>query len=127
MDKSLIDFFASLRLLRTNIDLFYRGLFDAYRSVALELRKLLCENNALLSRLFIEIKLHQLHSANLFQNHPNLLEGLVHFMPGRLGLENGSYKFALLFSQDCTQLTMTDWLDQPFFSEKITRKKSTNA
>lgn len=122
MNKSLLDFHASIAILRVNIDLFHNGRYVVYRTVAVELRKLLCDKkNSLLSRIFVEVKLQQLNSAAMFQKHPELLVGLVHFAPGRLTFSSsGEPRYELNFAKDKTLLSLEEWVEQPFFNKEIT-------
>ena len=126
VNKTLKDYQASIRILKMNIDLFYSGFFDAYRVIAAELRKLLCDSHkgqdiSLLPRVFIEFKPHQLHNTDLFRRHPSLLDGMERPIPGRLHmLPTGVKKFELLFDEPVVRLNLNEWLDQPFFSKDIT-------
>ena len=81
MNKTRIDYEASLRVLDANIALFHEGVKDTYRVVATELRKLLCDKKALLPRVFREVKFHKLHSTGLLEKRPDLAKHLAVMMP----------------------------------------------
>lgn len=121
MTKSEEDFVASIRLLDAALELYDKGLKDAYRAVATELRKLLCDRNSLLPRVHPSCRLHKLHCTEVLESCPSLVDGLQLIMPGRLTISaNGDYKFQLLFAKTRALMSITDWVQQPIFSPKIT-------
>lgn len=130
MNKTLTDFNASVRILHANIDLFYDGLPEAYRVVAVELRKLLCDRNdgkdiSLLPRVFVGIKLHQLWSKSFFENLPPALANAksFSFVPGAIIMnEDGSTAFQIMFQDPVVLIDVASWVEQPFFSPVITIK-----
>ena len=60
ISKSESDFRASLRILSKAVNDYIGGFEDAYRTVAVQLRLLLCDRNPLLPRVRPELQLHKL-------------------------------------------------------------------
>lgn len=103
------------------LGLYDNGLKDAYRAVATELRKLLCDRNSLLPRVRPNFRLHKLHWTEILEGCPSLADGLEVIMPGQLTVStNGNYQFDLLFAQSGTRMTIDNWIQQPILSPKIT-------
>jgi hypothetical protein len=121
MSKSEEDFAASVQLLDATLELYDKGLKDAYRAVATELRKLLCDGNSLLPRVRPNFRLHKLHWTEVLEGCPPLTDGLEVMMPGRLTVSaNGVYGFELLFAKTTALMSIADWVQQPIFSPQIT-------
>jgi len=122
MYKNKQDLINSFKLLETHMKTYEEGNFLIYQSMAVELRKLLCETNPspLLNRVIPNFKLHKLNFSKILENTPSLLEGLQNIMPGRMEKINKTIPiFTLLFSKENEEMIINDWVDQIFFNEKI--------
>jgi len=120
MEKTQTDFSASIKVLRHNLNGYHSGTKECYRPVSVELRKLLCDKNPLLSRAKPEIRLHKLNWTEIFEKSPSLKEGLTMIMPGRLTVKNGTGFFELMFADSKTLMEISDWIEQPFLNIQIT-------
>ena len=121
MEKTELDFIASKKVLKLSIENYKNGVKEAYRPASVELRKLLCDKKALLSRARPDLKLHKLHCTEVFENAPSLKDGLTMIMPGRLSIDsNGNSWFELTFSKEQALMTVEDWISQPFLNINIT-------
>lgn len=119
--KSRDDYDASMRLVESNVDRYWAGDRDCYRVVAVQLRILLCDRKPLLPRVIPDATLHILHWTELLQGCPSLMEGLTTIMPGELRTDtNGSSRFELLFGKSGHELSVSEWIKQPFFSLQTT-------
>lgn len=121
MSKSEEDFQASIHIILGALEMYDSGLKDAYRIIATELRKLLCDKNPLIPRVHPSFKLHKLHWTEVLENTPSLIDGLVVMMPGRLSVtSNGTYHFQLTFAKSATLIEPLEWVKQPLLSPSIT-------
>jgi hypothetical protein len=122
MSKLESDYCASLSLLETATELYEHGNAHAYRSVAVELRKLLCDSpSPLLTRVHPEFQLPLLHWPGLLKDYPNLADGLTILVPGRLEFDkHGRPKTKLLIHRSRQMLDLSEWLEQPLFNARIT-------
>lgn len=121
MEKSEEDFRASIKMIRELLKLYNSGIKDSYRLISVELRKLLCDTNALLPRAIPELKLHKLHWTEVFEKTPSLKEGLVVIMPGKLTVDsNGNSNFQLSFANSESLISIKEWVAQPFLNINIT-------
>ncbi|MBI4528202.1 MAG: hypothetical protein HY695_30785 [Deltaproteobacteria bacterium] len=121
MSKSEEDFQASLKILETAVTHYHRGLKDAYRVVAGELRKLLCDANPLLPRVRPKIRLHKLIWTEKLEGCPSLVNGLEVIIPGSMSQRpDGSCRFELLFAMNPVLMEVDQWIEQPFLSPSIT-------
>ena len=121
MSKSVKDFNASNKLLCLAVELYRSGEIEAYRWVAVELRKLLCDTDSLLPRVHPNFMLHKLHWTELLETMPSLADGMVMMMPGRLHVSpDGSSTFELTFAKSGEMMSASEWINQPFFSPNIT-------
>ena len=123
MDKTRRDFIASLKVLRFNLEGFLSGIVEWYRPISVELRKLLCDRNALLPRAMPGIKLHKLHWTEVLENNPSLKDGLFMIQPGSIKMENGFCSFELKFAGPQSLMEVKDWIDQPLLNINITIKE----
>lgn len=120
-EKAWEDFFDSVQILRSSIRIFHSGEIAAYRSIALQLRLLLCDTtNPLLPRVCKQVKFHP-----LFSYHGSELDDdLVFQLPvlvspsGKTGPET-----ARLFDENRTPIDLEEWLEQPFISSVLTIRK----
>ncbi len=122
-EKNKVDLINSINLLKSYLENFEDGNILYYLSMAVELRKLLCETKSspLITRVIPTFKLYKLNSTKNFKNTPSLLKGLLHIMPGQfLVSEKGVQLFSLSFSKDKELMNIDEWVDQIFFTEKIT-------
>jgi hypothetical protein len=121
MEKTEQDFQSSIIMIRHLLELYNSGTKEAYRTISVELRKLLCDKNALLPRARPDFKLHKLHWTEVLEKTPSLREGLVMIMPGRLKIEeNGNSTFQLTFTQSKSLITVKEWISQPILNVNIT-------
>jgi hypothetical protein len=121
MTKSEDDFQASVVVLQEALRMYDSGERDAYRLIATELRKLLCDRDPLLPRVRPGLKLHKLHWTQVLEGCPSLAEGLEVMMPGQLTVSrDGTYDFELVFAQPTALVGPTEWVGQPFLSPSIT-------
>jgi len=121
VSKSETDFLASLTVLEAAITMYHCGVVDSYRLVATELRKLLCDRNALLTRVRPGFQLHKLHWTEMLETRPSLMNGLNYIMPGRLSVsQDGTSHFELTFAQSGALMDVEHWIEQPLFSADIT-------
>jgi hypothetical protein len=121
VSKSEQDFQASLRILAAALNMYESGTKDAYRIVATELRKLLCDRNPLLPRVRPDVRLHKLHWTEVLERCPSLADGMQMMMPGRLSVStNGAYHFELMFANSGVLMEPSSWVKQPFLSPNIT-------
>ena len=117
--KNKKDLTNSLSLLASFLKSYEDGNVLMYLPMAVELRKLVCED--LMSSVVPSIKLHKIHMAALFEKTPSLLVGLVSMMPGEVSvLSSGAVSLSLRFSRGRELMTVTEWTKQPFFSGNIT-------
>jgi len=114
--KSLHDFEASLSIISTNVAAYYAGNVHAYRPVAVELRKLLCDtkgktDNSLIKRLLPNFMLHPLAgSQNKIDEHT------VFYIPGKVSFNGrGGSSMSRLFNEDSPSLSLDEWLEQKLF------------
>ena len=114
-DKTASDFVASVRVLEANLDLFRNGLIDAYRPLATELRKLLCDREPLLPRVFVEVWLHKLQSTEMLENEPNGGHGRIsYFGSTSLTVTKHVTHATLDLARSGARLPCQDWVQQPF-------------
>ena len=120
ISKSEADFRASLRILSKAVNDYIGGFEDAYRTVAVQLRLLLCDRNPLLPRVRPDLQLHKLKWTEILEGMPSLAEGLAIMMPGQLTFSGGGLSyFELLFAKSGL-LPVNRWIEQPFFSPHVT-------
>jgi hypothetical protein len=121
MSKSEADFQASVGVLERALADYDSGARDAYRVIATELRKLLCDRNPLLPRVRPGLKLRKLRLTQILEGCPSLAEGVEVMVPGQLSISSdGTYDFELVFAQPITLMEPTKWARQPFLSPSIT-------
>jgi hypothetical protein len=90
--------------------------------MAVELRKLLCDSNPspLLARVLSQFRLYKLHVAEIMENAPSLLNGLKHFMPGKLISTKYNVPILLLsISNKKETMAINEWVNQIFFKENV--------
>ena len=124
MEKSYKDLNSSIGLIELHLSNYYDGHTDCYKSISVELRKLLCDSNPLLPRVYSDFKLHKFHSTKLFESHPNLAEGNLLTIGGRIcKKENETTTFKLLFDKSFEIMDVKDWIYQSILTSKITIKE----
>lgn len=115
----------SIVILESSIKDYNNGEMVAYRNIANQLRMLLCDTkggkpNALLPKLFSDIKLHPL----TFQLEDKFLEQDGHklgfFISGPLRKENGIVRLPRLFNLKADPIPLNCWLDQCIIAPEIT-------
>lgn len=122
MNKSEIDFQASLKLLFTFLKLYNDGELDMYKPISAELRKLICDNkNSLLPRVRPDFKLHKLHITEQLEKLPDLFGDITFFVPGRLSFNDyQNPKFTFLFSNSFELISIEDWVKQIVLKKDLT-------
>jgi len=122
--KSLNDLEASLAVILSNVTAYYGGNLHAYRPVAVELRKLLCDtrsgsDNSLAERLFPRFCLHPLSG-----NQSKIDEFTALYIPGKIRFDNrrGS-SLSALFNEGAATLPLDKWLQQKMFDASTTMKE----
>jgi hypothetical protein len=122
--KSWDDFRASLAVMNINIHAYYRGKLAAYRPLAVELRKLLCDTScgkdiSLIHRLFPDLHLKPLSGdVNKIDSFTSL------YIPGRMYFNGGGDSNLWdLFNEDASSVELSDWLQQKLLNNSITIKE----
>lgn len=118
--KSEGDFRASLRILAKAVNDYFAGFEDGYRTVAVQLRLLLCDGNPLLPRVRPDLELHKLYWTEVLEGMPSLAENLAVLMPGQLTVSSGGLSYFELIFAKSGFLPVNQWVEQPFFSPNIT-------
>lgn len=113
MFKSLEDIEASFSVIAANVKNYYQGNKHAYRPVAVELRKLMCDTNknddiSLLKRIFPDFRLRPLHgSQDKIDKYTTL------YIPGVIySNDKGLSKIYELINENAPSLLLNDWLKQ---------------
>lgn len=121
--KSPHDLEASFAVISSNVTAYHAGNLHAYRPVAVELRKLLCDtqaktNNSLMKRLFPDFRLHPLSgNQNRIDEHTSL------YIPGQVSFDGrGGGSLSQLFNESATSLLLDEWLQQKLFDFTTTIK-----
>jgi len=114
--KSLHDLEASLAVISSNMTAYHAGNVHAYRPVAVELRKLLCDtqaktDNSLIKRLFPDFRLRPLSGdQNSIDEHTAL------YIPGQMSFDGrGGSSLSQLFNESAPSLLLDEWLEQKLF------------
>jgi len=107
--KSKEDFLASLEIIKESIKHYDEGQVNFYRVVATELRKLLCDKDPLILKIYPNIYFHKFHSTKLLEDNPNLKDDLRILLPGQIG----GLHFIPKFVGQNDLLNLSDWLSQP--------------
>lgn len=120
--KSLHDFEASLAVISSNEKSYCDGNLHAYRPVAVELRKLLCDTQAkadisLIKRIYPQLKLHPLSG---MQNRTDEYTDL--YIPGRMSFNGRGGSKIQLFNELAPSLILDEWLQQKLFDYSTTIK-----
>lgn len=115
---------ASLQAMGVNVRAYYAGSLHAYRPVAAELRKLLCDTRSrkdisLLPSCFPCIRLHHLRgSQSMIDEHTTLYIPALMSFDGR-----GGSDIDALFHESGEMLPIPEWLDQKLFSCDISLRE----
>lgn len=121
MSKLSNDIEASFSVIAKNVNDYCKGNKHAYRPVAVELRKLLCDKNqgddiSLLKRLFSDFHLKPLHgSQGKIDKHTVLYIPGVIYSNGK-----GFSKIQELINEDAPSLLIDDWLNQKLIDATTT-------
>ena len=121
--KSLHDFEAALAVILTNTQAYYAGNQHAYRPVAVELRKLLCDtqrksDNSLIKRCFPDLLLRPLSG-----NQERIDKHTVLYIPGQMKFDGrGGSTISTLFNESAPSLPLDEWLQQKMFDISTTIK-----
>lgn len=119
--KSQHDFEASLAVISSNMKAYCDGNQHAYRPVAVELRKLLCDTQArtdisLVKRLFPNLRLRPLSG-----NQDRIDEHTSLYIPGRMRFcGQGGNSMSELFNESAPSMALDEWLNQKMFDVSTT-------
>jgi hypothetical protein len=119
--KSLHDLEASLAVISSNVTAYYGGNVHAYRPVAVELRKLLCDaqaktDNSLIKRLYPDLRLRPLSG-----DQSRIDKHTVLYIPGRMSFDGkGRSNLSELFNEADPSLPLDAWLEQRLFDYETT-------
>lgn len=108
-----------LFLIERDIEDYHRGFRIAYKTLAGQLRILLCDihrgnNNALLLKIFPSIKLHPI-VGSVPDEHVTLRIPGAQYYNG-----TGKVRMMNIFDRRQKPLDLNDWLQQPLFNQQIT-------
>jgi len=119
--KPLHDLEASLAVIQVNVRAFKSGIEHAYRPIAVELRKLLCDmqrktDRSLLKLLFPDLHLHPLRGNQSFVDEYTVLyiPALV-YPDGR-----GGSNIIEFFNESAPSIPIDEWLQQKLFDNSMT-------
>ena len=119
--KSLHDLEAALAVILANTNAYYAGNLHAYRPVAVELRKLLCDtqarsDNSLIKRFFPDLWLRPLSG-----DQKRMDEFTVLYIPGQMKFDGqGGSSITTLFNESAPSLPLDEWLQQKMFDISTT-------
>ena len=119
--KSLHDLEASLAVISSNVTAYRAGNVHAYRPVAVELRKLLCDtqaktDNSLIKRLFPDFRLRPLAGSQ-----KRIDDHTVLYIPGQMSFDGrGGGSLSELFNESAPSLLLDEWLEQKLFDSTTT-------
>jgi len=115
---------AALQVIGLNAQAYYGGALHAYRPIAAELRKLLCDyqrgkDNSLLPQCFPGIRLHRLvGSPEMIDEHTSL------YIPCEMRFDGkGGSDIVRLFDESGPMLAPGEWLDQKLFANVVTLRE----
>lgn len=112
---------ASLQVIGVNVSAYYAGSLHAYRPIAAELRKLLCDTQSrrdisLFPLCFPEIDLHTLAG-----NREMLDDLATLYIPSCMSFDGqGNSEVEMLFNESGVRLPISEWLDQKFLNFNVT-------
>ncbi len=119
--KSLHDLEAALAVILANSNAYYGGNLHAYRPVAVELRKLLCDthgksDNSLVKRFFPDLWLRPLSG-----DQKRIDEFTTLYIPGQMKFDGqGGSTITTLFNESAPSLPLDEWLQQNIFDISTT-------
>ena len=115
---------AAIQVIGLNTEAYYSGALHAYRPIAAELRKLLCDyqrgrNISLLPQCFPGVQLHVLvGSPDMIDEHTTL------YIPCRMYFDGkGGSDITQLFNETGPMLGIGEWLDQKLFNKDVTLRE----
>ena len=109
------DFLASLSILQSSIEGFHAGTRDAYRILAVELRKLMCDGkSSLLPHLFESLELRKFSITLQAEMVPSIADAMKIVAPGIVSMRDGKPRFFLDFASDNSTMPLDAWLGQRF-------------
>lgn len=115
--KILKDLDASLEQLEIHIEQFYLGKSSMYRSVATQLRVLVSKHDSIIKKIFKISAFHPIKGSTI---NSELRKNLVFQSPATIQFINGKPKILNLFDEKVKPIPLTEWLNQPLLSNKIT-------
>ena len=121
--KSLHDLEASLAVISANVAAYRAGNVHAYRPVAVELRKLLCDTQAKTDNSLIKRLLPNFELRPLSGDQNRIDEHTVLYIPGQMSFngQGGNY-LTEFFNESAPSLLLDAWLDQKLFDSTTTVK-----
>ena len=126
MEKSYNDFRAAIQILETSLKAF-RSQKEMYRVVATQLEILLCDRDALIPRLFPDVRFHRLFvkprskmdtKNKIGKNRYKLTFNFV--FPGLIDVRQNRIKVLTIFNEAKKPLKFKYWINQPLFSKDFT-------
>lgn len=120
--KLLEDFEASLHCLTDNVDLFDRGRVHAYRSVSVELRKLIADadlKECLAYKILGDFELNQSRTARMIERSPGLANGLQVSIYGPITISGTGVKMSPDFAAGGKRIPLSIWRREPFLAADI--------
>lgn len=129
MEKSYLDFKATIKNLETSLKA-YRSNKEMYRVVATQLGILLCDRNALVPRLFPNVRFHRLIVKPTVNMDTKKKVGkntyrldFNFYVPGLIDVRKNRIKIITIFDETRTPIKFEYWIDQPLFSKDFTLRK----
>lgn len=126
MEKSYIDFEATIKILETSLKE-YKSNQEMYRVVAIQLGILLCDKKPLIIRLFPNVKFHPLivkprskmdTKTKIGKNKYRYEFNFV--LPGLIDVRKNRIRILTIFDETKTPIKFKYWIDQPLFSKDFT-------
>lgn len=126
MEKSYRDFKAAIQILETSLKA-YRDNKEMYRVVANQLEILLCDRDALIPRLFPDVRFHRLFVKprskmdtrnKIGKNRYKLTFNFV--LPGLIDARQNRIKVLTIFDETKKPIKFKSWINQPLFSKDFT-------
>jgi len=128
LEKSYLDFKATIQNLETSLKAF-RSNKEMYRVVATQLGILLCDRDALIPRLFPDVRFHRLIVKPRYKMDTKKKIGKNRYtfsfnfvFPGLIDVRQNRIKILTIFDETKKPIKFKYWIDQPLFSKDFTLK-----
>ena len=126
MEKSYRDFKAAIKILETSLKS-YRYNKEMYRVVATQLGILLCDLDALVPRLFPNVRFHRLivKPTSKMDTKKKIGKNKYEFsfnfvIPGLMDVRRNQIRVLTIFNETRNPIKFKYWIDQPLFSKDFT-------